>query len=247
MKTLIIFFLIFLCSLSTYAREIVKVGAYEFKPYHVTNDSKDITRETIRLLNSIQKDYEFKLVPIPAKRRYDSINNGTIDLIFYEDVAWGWKNSKIHFHPLPVVDGEVFFSRNSRNKTDEYFKVLNHKTIAVIMGYHYKFTSFQDFEKKKFPFQLTSAKDAEQVIDITLSGRADIGVLANSYLKYSIKTNKHFQNTLTLSSVYDHHYKLGIIQGTKTKITKEKMGAIVENLCQSDQYITILKGLDLVK
>lgn len=247
MKKLICVCLLFLCSININALEVVKVGAYEFKPYHVSNDSKDIIRETIRLLNSIQNEFEFKLVPIPAKRRYDSISNGTIDLIFYEDVAWGWKNSKIYFHPLPVVDGEVFFSRNSRNKTDEYFKVLNHKTIAVIMGYHYKFTSFQDFEKKKFPFQLTSAKDAEQVIDITLSGRADIGVLANSYLKYSIKANKHFQNTLTLSTVYDHHYKLGIIQGSKSKISKEKMALLAENLRQSALFLAILKGLDLTK
>lgn len=245
MKTFIL--ILFFISTSLCAREVVKVGAYEFQPYYVPKDAKDILRETVRILNQIQNDYEFKIIPIPAKRRYDSIRNNTVDVIFYEDLSWGWNKHKVNFHSLPVQDGEVFFSRNAQNKTDEYFKVLNNKTIAVIMGYHYKFTSFQDFEGKKFPFILTSAKDAEQVIDITLSGRADIGVLANSYLKYSIKTHKHFQNTLALSSVYDHHYKLGIIHGPDSKITKEKMAQIVEKIRQSPQYITVLKSLDLSK
>lgn len=247
MIKIFILFISLCVSSNIFAKEIIKVGVYEFKPYYAPKDAKDLIRETIRLLNENQNEYDFKLFPIPAKRRYDSITNNTVDMVFYEDLSWGWKKVNVHFHPLPVTDGEVFFSRNSRKKTDEYFKTLNNKTIAVIMGYHYSFTSFQDFEGKKFLFNLTSAKDAEQVMDITLSGRADMGVLANSYLRYSAKTNKHFQNTLAISNIYDHHYKLGIIHGAHSKISNEKMALIVENLRQSTSYLALLKSIGLTK
>ncbi len=238
---------VFIFSCSIFSREVIKVGAYEFKPYYIANDSKDIIRETIRLLNQIQNQYEFKLVPLPAKRRYEAIANNTVDLFFYEDLNWGWKDKKIHFHALPLNDGELFFSRSTTDKSIPDFTKLSGKSIAVMMGYHYKFTKFQSFEGVKFPFQLITAKDAEQVIGITINGRAHYGVLAHSYLKYSVKTKKHYKNTLTLSTFYDHRYQLGIIQGTKSKISLQQVELLKDLLVKTPQYTEVLKQLELNK
>lgn len=232
---------------TVHAKQIIKVGAYDFKPYYVAKESKDIVRETVFILNKLQHEFDFKIVPMPAKRRYEFIANNTVDIVIYEDLAWGWKNLNINFYSLPITDGEIFFSKPIKNHDDKYFESLANKTIAVILGYHYKLTSFENFEGKVFPFKLITAKDSEQVLDIMLSGRADIGLLAHSYLKYSLKHKKHFKNGILLSRFYDHQYNLGIIHGTQSKISKEKMSHFTDLLIKSHQYLELLKLHELNK
>ncbi len=160
LKIISIAFSIFCITLSAAAKPIeVRVGGYVFEPYIVEEDNgkwTGLTIDLIEALNKQQKDYFFKLVHTSAIRRYDDFKSGFFDLIFFEDLKWGWKDIPTQYSDVFLTGGEFFVALKTKTndtglrekRNQEFFKKLNGKRIAGVRGVHYSFNQFQSVSKQ---------------------------------------------------------------------------------------------------
>lgn len=227
MNTLYKFVLTLLISFFAFAATAnveINIGAYEFSPYFNANNSLNLSKITLDKLNQIQRKYTFKITLLPAKRRYQSFNEGKIDLMLFEDPAWGWQKTSHSFSQLPLLDGEVYFARKENNRDQSFFQSFNKKTVAGIMGFHYALTQFEELPNPKtLPFKFITFPNADNLIDLVLKGRADVGIVAKSYLNDYLKRNPLAGQQIIISEKYDHTYKLGFILRPGSPITLEEL------------------------
>lgn len=244
----IIAFSFILSSSMAVAKIEVNVGAYDFKPYFVLNDNFSLTKISVDKLNQIQQKYHFKIVVVPAKRRYQSFNEGKIDLMIFEDQTWGWKKIPHYFSALPLMDGEVFFARKENNRDQNYFRSFDKKVVAGILGFHYALTNFEEMpDPKKLPFRFITFPNADNLISLVLKGRAEVGIVAKSYLNDYLKRNPLSAQQIIISEKYDHEYNLGYIVRPGSPIGLEEFGRYLKTVTQDAIFVKEARNIGINK
>ena len=131
-----------------HAKNVVKVGGYEFPPYIEIVDGRasGLTVELISELNKIQPSYHFELVLTTPIRRFKDYQQGLFDAVFFEDPNWGWLqgNHIISNSPVIATDSEVFIALKQFAKSQAWFDNLDDKTLIGILGYHYQLANFEN-------------------------------------------------------------------------------------------------------
>ena len=99
-----------------------------------------------------QNKYKFELVITSPKRRYNDLEN-KFDLIFFEDINWGWSGKNIEFTSLFTKDRELFISLTDYYSDTNFVKDIKTKKILITRGFHYAFANFnasEDYLTKNF-------------------------------------------------------------------------------------------------
>ncbi len=221
------------------AKTRITVGAYEFTPYFYllpSGHQTGITVETVRLLNSLQKEYTFEIMQMPANRRYQFFERKRADLILFEDPAWEWAKYKYEFLPLEVEDGEVYVTR-AGTSSPKSFEELRKMKIAIVRGYHYSFAGFdadERFLKKNFTVEL--AENPEACLNLVTRGISDVTVVAKSFIYDFLRRNPSYRDKITVSNNYDSVYRLGLILNPKGRISRAKLEPIIAKLKKQPEF-----------
>lgn len=226
--------------MSTYqpvlAKQIVRIGAYEFPPYMqiINGQPTGLTVELITKLNKIQSNFHFEIVITTPVRRYQEFKKGNFDAIFFEDAHWGWsqQNYAIDMSPIIATDSEVFIALKKYVNTQKWFENLNNKSIIGIVGYNYPF-SRDEHAPENAKYKIITVDNYNISIDLVLNKRADTAIITRSYLSKYLKNNEHAKNKLIISErsaqVYEHRIfmrkehtlDINILHGWIDKILKE--------------------------
>lgn len=236
-----LFFLIFLTSSHLFAGTKIRipVGAYPFAPYYELQDGKPkgLTVETLDVLNKIQNEYEFLITELNPHRRYKMFDELQIELVFYEDPAWKWNTVEHIPIPLGLSDDEVFFALASKSSQQNYFENLKSKRLVVLKGYHYRFAGMNDDEEYlKKQFQIDFVHTYEAGILFVIGDRADIGIAPRSYIRNYLQQHPEIKTPLRICDKPDHTFKLKVILSKKSKISKARMTALIDQLIKHPDY-----------
>lgn len=168
----------------------ITVGGYVFPPFvDVAADGSPagLTLNVIEWLNASQSDYRFSFFLTSPARRFDDFESGHFDAMFFESPEWGWKNRQIPIDATEVflLDYDIFVTRKLEGRTQSFFDDLGDKRVAGILGYHYAFTGFEhDPDKLESEHGMILVNDNRAAIQLVLAHRADMAIVARSYLDY---------------------------------------------------------------
>lgn len=210
MRPLLLTLLITFVMLEARAAETVKVGVSHFPPfYFISPDGnvKGLGMDVIQALNELQEDYEFIAVPTSPRRRHQMFAEKKYDISFFDHLAWGWDKTQVDTTDVYLSGGEVFITAKKNGRNQSYFDAITDKSIAAILGYHYKFADYQtDPETLKNKFDITLTKSQEQIVKLVLSGRVEIGIITETYLLRSFQKDANVRKALLVSDHYDQSY-----------------------------------------
>lgn len=248
----LLFALIFvslLMSHPSHAAQEIKVGAYDFAPYFSAEDKQNesLIVTAVGVLNEIQSEFRFKIVPIPAKRRYEMLKKRQVDVLFFEDKAWGWKTEAIDFLPLPLKDGEVYIAKKDEHVDDKVFEKFNGKKVMGVLGFHYACTQFIDNPEIQIKdFEFSTAMDREHIIHQVLKGKADVGILTRSYLQRILNLRKDWADKIFVGKKPDQTYNLGIIANKNSFLESIQFKNLINQFLKNKKFIAAAKPLDLL-
>jgi ABC-type amino acid transport substrate-binding protein len=194
------------------ARDIIKVGGYEFAPFvdqNAAGPPEGVTLALIDALNRYQDRFTFQFVLTSPSRRYKDFEDRKFDVIFFESPDWGWTDKKLAVDASSVFldGGEVYIARALPGRGKDYFANLADKRMVGILGYHYGFAGFEtDHQVLASKFHMTQVNDNSACIEMILKDRGDVAVVTDSYLKRYLKTHPGTAERLLISDQYDQRY-----------------------------------------
>ena len=194
------------------AREVVKVGGYEFGPFvdlNAAGEPGGLTLALIDALNRYQDRFDFQFVLTSPNRRYKDFEDRKFDVIFFESPDWGWSAKT-----LPVDASQVFLDGGERyialagpGRDQDYFANLTDKRMVGILGYHYGFAGYQsDPAVLAKTFHMILVNDNAASIQMILKDRGDMAVVTESYLRRYLKAHPGTAGKLLVSDRYDQRY-----------------------------------------
>ncbi|MEN9437681.1 MAG: hypothetical protein RIR09_2336 [Pseudomonadota bacterium] len=188
------------------AAERVPVGVYPFLPFSTRTGG--ITQELVEAMNRFQTEYVFQLVQTSANRRYRDMERGAFQVIFFENIKWGWDARDVEATRVYLAgDGEVYVARSAPQRTQAYFESLSDKQLLLVTGYHYGFANHvADPDVLRQSYQVTYSPDGDISLRNLLQGRGDIAVVTKSYLAGYLKDNPQAAERLLVYDRYDQYY-----------------------------------------
>ncbi|QLY25908.1 ABC transporter substrate-binding protein [Bdellovibrio sp. KM01] len=218
-------------------RKIVLVGAYGFAPYYDLEKGRGIITDVLEQLNSMQPDFQFKVVEIPSRRRYQSFVERKVDMIFFEDPRWDWKDIAHYALPVGVQDAEVYIALKKKAKDQSYFSSLKNKRIAVILGYHYgyaKFNADEAYLQSNFKISLVSHNLAS--VRLVLHERVEVAVVPLPFIRRYLRENPDKNAEVLVSEKVDQHYDLRLIVNPKAAIARDRLENLMSKLVKEPAY-----------
>lgn len=213
------------------------IGTYGFAPYYDQETNRGISNEVAEILNDLQKDYQFSVVEIASRRRYQSFEEKKVDMILFEDPRWGWDKFPHWTYESMAEDGTVYIALNEIAKNQSYFDSFKNKSLAGILGYHYGFANKnadETYLKSHFNISLVSHNSAS--VRLVLNKRVNIAAVTHSYIRLYLRENPETAKVLMVSDKWDQKYDLKMIVNPKIAIPKERMDGLMKNLLNDSRY-----------
>ena len=198
-----------------WAVQEVRVGAAHFPPYTVRPESgvdTGLLPQLLDALNQLQNDFRFVPVPSSIPRRFRDFDQGRVDMVMFENPAWGWQDIAYSAVDMGLEDAEVFVARQQPDRQQDYFDDLSNKRLALFSGYHYAFAGFNPSPRYLAQhFNATLTYSHESNLLMVLRGRADIAPITRSNLTGLLSRNPQVRSKVLVSTRIDqvyHHYAL---------------------------------------
>lgn len=216
-------------SVNVDAKEQINVGAGLRVPYLFDNQT-GLTIDVINALNSVQNDYQFVVLALPVKRKYESIQQGWIDIVVWDNPNWGWdEKSVVKSMPL-VVSKDLFITLKTATRNQAYFNDLTTKSLIGINGFHYRFADFEtNIAELKRRFKINLVRNEQDAINMVLKGRGEIAIVNDVSLAWFLKRNTDAANKLLVSSKYDTKFeRYFLIPKSTHKITAKMINRYLQ-------------------
>ena len=212
----------------SYNRIQINVGAGTRPPFLLEGNTKGVGPDIIHALNLIQEQFTFQLVPVPIKRRTQSLYEGWVDIIMWDNPNWGWEIESLQ-HSQPLIHAkDLFVARTDKFQSQEVFDNLTSHSLAMVHGYHYKFVNFEtDSITLNQSFDITLVRTEEDSINILLSGRVDIAVASNAALAWHFKKYPQSKNKLLISEKYDTKYMRYFLVPASSPISAKELDELL--------------------
>jgi polar amino acid transport system substrate-binding protein len=236
----------------TMAGQVVRVGGYEFPPF-VDSDGgmpKGLSLDLIAALNKAQSRYEFRFVPVAARRRYADLGEGRFDVMLFESPEWEWaeKGLPVDFTSVFLRGGELFITQARPGRGQDYFADLKGKRLVGILGYHYGFAGFNadpDYLAGVWGMKLVNTHKSS--IDMILADRADLAVVTDSYLWAYLVRNPAARQRLLVSDSYDQAYSHRALVRRNGPIDLATMNGLLQKLEQDDTLAALWRRAGTVR
>ena len=233
-----------------HAKNVVKVGGYEFPPYIEIVDGRasGLTVELISELNKIQPSYHFELVLTTPIRRFKDYQQGLFDAVFFEDPNWGWLqgNHIISNSPVIATDSEVFIALKQFAKSQAWFDNLDDKTLIGILGYHYQLANFENNPSiLENEYKMTLLSSHKKSIELVLKKRSDMAIVTRSYLNQYLNKYPESKKKLLISERVAQTYKNQLLIRPTHQLNVNTLYKIVKKTLAQNTLATKLKTLGL--
>ncbi len=206
----------------------VRVGGYQFEPF--VEGTGGLSVALARFLSEQQTSYQFEFIEIPARRRYDLLTSGKIDMVFFELPLWGWNGYADEIvTSSPLVRGyEVFVARRDHPLGQEVFTALHKRKIALTFGYHYAFVGLSsDPDAIRANYDVVFAQEQLHALRHLMGGNVDLAVVNDMFLAQQIKDTPALQDTLRVGERVDQRYELPILLRRNAPISVSELNAIL--------------------
>lgn len=223
---------------SAFAADLVRVGGYDFPPFVETDSSgavKGLTLDLIDSLNKLQSQYEFRFVPISARRRYSDLQDSRFDVMFFESPEWEWVDKKlpVDFSDVFLKGGEVFIAPAKPGRDQTWFDNLKGKRLVGILGYHYGFANFvADPDRLAKNWNIKLVANQRSAIDMVLADRMDVGVVTDSFLWSYLARNPSARDRLLISDRFDQRYNHRVLVRRNGPIDVARVNRLLSTLEQ---------------
>ena len=233
-----------------HAKNVVKVGGYEFPPYIEIVDGRasGLTVELISELNKIQPSYHFELVLTTPIRRFKDYQQGLFDAVFFEDPNWGWLqgNHIISNSPVIATDSEVFIALKQFAKSQAWFDNLDDKTLIGILGYHYQLANFENNPSiLENEYKMTLLSSHKKSIELVLKKRSDMAIVTRSYLNQYLNKYPESKKKLLISERVAQTYKNQLLIRPSHQLNVNTLYKIVKKTLAQNTLATKFKTLGL--
>jgi ABC-type amino acid transport substrate-binding protein len=211
----------------------VRVGGYLFPPFVQMNgqDASGLTLDLIDLFNEQQSEFNFTFSSTSPKRRYSDFNRGLYDVLFFENTQWGWQDYNLQESQVFLSGGEVFFTYNTQNKTQEYFNNIEDKRIIAILGYHYNFLNNEtDSKVLKKRYDIKLVNSPKTVLNQVINDKADMGITSYSYLREQTKLNPLLMKELLINNTFDQIYEHRILMRHGHPLSVQKINQLLNKI-----------------
>jgi polar amino acid transport system substrate-binding protein len=196
-----------------WARQVVKVGGYEFAPFVEMNASSGqpdgLALRLIEAMNAHQDRFTFQFVPTSPNRRYKDFEDRRFDVVLFESPDWGWKERGLPVETSRVFldGGELYIALARPERGQDFFARLDDKRMVGILGYHYGFAGFEaDPAVLSKRFRITLVRDNAASIEAILKDRGDVAVVTDAYLKRWLRNRPEARDKLLVSERFDQRY-----------------------------------------
>ena len=218
----------------------IKIGVSHFPPFFTIEQNHPLSGlgiDLIAAMNDIQTGYRFEIVESSPRRRHAMFKKGLYDISLFDHLKWGWNPEEVDATKVFLRGGERYITAGSPKITQNFFTDVSSKKIGAILGYHYRFTSFEtDPEKLKKRFDINLVTHQEQIIKQVLSHRIQIGVITETFLKKYLRENSEDREKITISDTYDQEYNfIGIVR-KKALISASELEQIIISVIKSPKY-----------
>lgn len=214
----------------------VMVGGYDFPPYVTIRPDGHpggITPALIDALNEIQNRYRFDFYLTSARRRFQDFERGKFDMLFFESPEWGWDAAGVQLDQSQsfISDGEVWITLASEGRDQQFFRNLDNRRIAGILGYHYAFANFEsdpDTLRRQFDITLVNTNSAS--IELVMKGRVDLAIVTRSYLDDYLERHPEYATRLLISDFADQNYSLRMLARSGSSPSVAELEALLMQL-----------------
>ena len=228
-----------------FAKTSIAVGGYVFPPFVAIENGKSVglTIDLIKLLNEVQKKFHFTFKLTSPRRRYRDFEEGVYDLIFFENLIWGWHGKKISATEVILKGGEIFVAKAQKGRDQSFFNPLSDKLLLGILGYHYQFANFntdRKLLKDKFNLKLSTNHKANLNYLLNREG-LNVAIVTKSYFDLYLKKHPELRGKFLTSTSFDQVYNHSILVRNKSTISLNKMTDLMTKLKESNKLELLWK------
>jgi ABC-type amino acid transport substrate-binding protein len=196
-----------------------------------SGSSTGLTLDLIQLLNESQSEFYFQFILTSPKRRYHDFKRGEIDALFFESKQLGWQDIPISASQVFLQGGEIYITKNDKNKDQGYFTDFKNKKMAGILGYHYHFSNFSVDERfLKENYNINLLNHPNTIINQVLSGQVDIGVITRSYFAKTITNKPNYKDLILASNKLDQEYAHTVLIRDQSALTLTKINNLLSQI-----------------
>jgi ABC-type amino acid transport substrate-binding protein len=236
MKRLVVVFIVIfmLESIAIHAAaNTVKVGGYEFPPFlkKTKGQYTGMVIDLIDEMNAFQKKYQFEFINTSSVRRYKDFIEKKYDLIFFENIQWGWQEMDIAESLVFLKGGEVYITLADKTKDQTYFERLDNKSIRGFLGYHYGFADFnveRAILKDKYNAIMTTTH-VGNILSV-VDGRVDIAVVTMSKLSQFLLEHPEVKEKILISERLDQEYNHTILVRKNITPTVREINRLLKDM-----------------
>jgi ABC-type amino acid transport substrate-binding protein len=227
------------------AAQLVRIGAAHFPPYTIRPERGEDTGllpQMVVALNAMQANYHFEIVPTSIPRRFRDFQQERFDMAIFENPDWGWKDIAHVAVDMGLEDAEIFVAHQTEGRTQDYFKDLRGKRLALFSGYHYAFANFNADPKylaDNYNASLTYSHDSNLLM--VLRGRADIALITRSYLSVFFAANPEDAGQFLISERVDQVYRHFALLRPNGPISGREFEALLQQLRDNQQMYKIFE------
>jgi ABC-type amino acid transport substrate-binding protein len=233
--------LLIFCSLVSFAvsaqepwvRKTIKVGGYVWEPvvFLSGRNYQGLTLDLIDAANKAQGDFEFEFVLTTPENRYRDFQQGKFDMIFFEDIDWGWNAHPVNATIAQAKGTELYIALNTSGRDQRFFQNIKEKNISAVKGFHYSFAgsnTSEDYLKKHFKIRLHD--QSSLVLEDILDEKSEIGVINSLYLQYAIVENYKIEKQLLIGQKFDQDFTLSTLVRKNSAMTVAQMNVLLNRL-----------------
>ncbi|WDE12929.1 substrate-binding periplasmic protein [Thalassomonas haliotis] len=185
----------------------IKVGSSARPPFLAEEGLSGAAPEVIAAMNSVQNQFEFVLVPVPIKRRTQSLADGWVDVVMWDNPAWGWQEEDLTLTMALVSSKDIFLALKKKNRNQQFFAELTDKNLVAVHGYHYKFANYvTELSELIKRFNITLVRSEEVTINMILAHRAEVAVVSTIALNWFLQRHPEFKDKFIVSKRFDTAY-----------------------------------------
>lgn len=206
---------------------LVRVGVYPYAPFVIKEAEgqyRGLTPDLVALLNEVQQEVRFVLVPTSAAHRHEAMALGRFSLMLFEEQRWNWHPDQVLMtYPL-LLGGEVYVALRAPGREQRFFQPLSRRQLIGVAGHHYGFARFDaDQAELRERFNITLLKDNISALQGLFKGRGEVAIINLSYLNQFRKAHPEQAARLLRADDWDQHYELRAMLSKQAAITPAQL------------------------
>ena len=226
----------------------IKVGSSARPPFLAEESLTGAAPEVIAAMNSVQNQFEFILVPVPIKRRTQSLADGWVDVVMWDNPAWGWQEEDLDLSMALVASKDIFLALKKKNRGQEFFADLSDKNLVAVHGYHYKFANYvTELSELVKHFNITLVRSEEVTINMVLVNRAEVAVVSTIALNWYLLRHPEFKDSFLVSRRFDTAYERFFLVPKTSPIRSREINKILAKADQRGLLAEIYRRYGLEK